>query len=162
MKNLHEVLHGIQCKMFHGLPDYAWSLPQRVGPTPNLGPQHFKISEYLIHYDLLCTRAHTIEDGNEMISVENPATYISTLNLKVKLHLYFWMGINWTDLPSFMIYTQSFLMVQSVVYRLHFCSGSLELVCSWTDHRFPEWMYICSLAQDMTNLSSLLMWATMV
>lgn len=74
----------------------------------------------------------------KMISVENPATYISTLNLKVKMHWYFWMGINWTDLPSFEMFNPSFLMVQSVVYGLYFCSGSLELVCSWTDHRFPE------------------------
>lgn len=67
MKNLHGALHGIQCKILHGLPDFTWSLPQRVGPTPNLGPQHFKISQSLIHYNLLCTRAHIIEDGNEMI-----------------------------------------------------------------------------------------------
>ena len=64
---------------------------KKVGPTPNLGPQHFKISQRLIHYKLLCTRAHIIKDGNEMIfSWESSHIHLYT---KVKMHLYFWMEI---------------------------------------------------------------------
>ena len=35
--HLHEVLHGIQWIMFHGLQDFASSPPQRVGSNTNPG-----------------------------------------------------------------------------------------------------------------------------